>query len=406
MSYLYEPARISAASIPLIFRNSRTTSAQAEYLICDIYIGGNKKATFRKPWFSSGADFLFDVDAQSVVARNVAPYTYQKTTVFGNLGVKELYYSSDVFTEYNVVTTLEVRGTDGYLQTVGGSAETSSTLYALPAIRGLDELNMNKYYAPSAGGDFKFLTTGPTTQQVGTAESFFISWLGRATNAVQLLYYNAAGAQTGSTVVATGDSVNDERVNSLSLGPANLTGSGTLTILNGSLPSDFSNIAYYTFSAGTWAGGNFTRQSELRRLDVVPRCGWAQRVYWMGSLGGCEQYTFQGQITRKQIDAGAVGEIAPTWNVALSPPSPAHSRGMVKTESEGELQLEIRESVPTDYGDWLRTLRKSPEVYLDVNGKYKAVVTLPGTATYEQSREALTEFEVTIIADRERTQEL
>lgn len=406
MSYLYEPARISGTSLPLVFRNSRTTTAEAEYLICDVYTGGTKRATFRKPWFSSGADFLFDIDVQSVVARNLAPYTYQKTTIFGNLGVKELYYSSDVFTEYNLVTTLEVRGTDGYLQTVSASDETSSTLYALPAVRGLDPINMNAYYAPSAGGDFKFLTTGPATQQVGTAESFFISWLGRATNAAQLLYYNSGGTQVGSTVIATGDSVNDERVNSLSIGPANLTGTGTVVVLNGALPTSFANIAYYTYSAGTWSGGSYTRQSELRRLDVVPRCGWAQRVYWMGTLGGCEQYTFQGQITRKQNDGGTVGELAPLWNVALSPAAPAHARGMVKTENEGELQIEIRESIPTEHGDWLRTLRKSPEVYLDVNGKYKAVVTLPGNTTYEQSREALTEFEVTLIADRERSQEL
>ena len=406
MSYLYQPARISSAALPLVFRNSRTTTAEAEYLICDIYLGGSKKATFRKPWFSSGADFLFDVDAQSVVVRNMAPYTYQKSTIFGNLGVKELYYSSDVFTEYNIVTTLEVRGNDGYLQTVSGSAETSSTLYALPAVRGIADMSMNAYYSPSAGGDFKFLTTGPATQQVGIAESYFISWLGRATDAAQLLYYNAAGTQVGSTVIATGNDVADERVNSLSIGPANLTGTGTVVVLNGALPTTFANIAYYTFSAGVWSGGSYTRKSELRRLDIVPRCGWAQRVYWMGTLGGCEQYTFQGQITKKQVDSGNIGEVAPLWNVALSPPAPAHSRGLVKTENEGELQYEIRESIPTEYGDWLRTLRKSPEAYLDVNGKYRAIVTAPGTATYEQSREALTEFEVTLIVDREASQEL
>jgi len=406
MSYLYEPARISAASLPLIFRNSRTTTAEAEYLICDIYVSQGKRATFRKPWFSSGADFLFDIDAQSVVARNIAPYTYEKSTIFGLLGVKELYSSTDVLAEYYIVTTLEVRGSDGYLQSVSGSGETSSTLYALPAVRGIDSISMNAYYSPSAGGDFKFLTTAPATQQVGTQESFYVSWLSRGTNAAQLLFYNAGGTQVGSTVIATADSVDDERLNSLSIGPANLTGTGSLVVLHGSLPTSFSNIAYYTYSAGTWAGSAYTRKSDLRRLDIVPRCGWAQRVYWMGTLGGCEQYTFQGQIVKKQQDTGAVGEVAPRWSVSLTPPTPTHARGLVKTENEGELRMEIRESIPTEYGDWLRTLRKSPEVYLDDAGKYRAVVTVPGATNYEEGRKALTEFEVTLITGRETSQEL
>jgi hypothetical protein len=406
MSYLYEPARISAATLPMVFRNSRTTTAEAEYLICDIYTNGTKRATFRKPWFSSAGDYTFDIDVQSVVARNIGPYTYQKSTIFGQLGVKELFGSSDMFTEYYLTTTLEVRGPDGYLATVSGSGETSSTLYALAAIRGLDNITMNAYYSPSAGGDFKFLTTAPATQQVGTQESFYVSWLSRGTNAAQLLFYNAAGSQVASAVIATADSVGDERFNSLSIGPANITGTGSLVILNGSLPTSFSNIAYYTYSAGTWIASAYTRKSELRRLDIVPRCGWAQRVYWMGLLGGCEQYTFQGQIVKKQADTGIIGEIAPNWQPALSPPVSAHARGLIKTQNEGELQIEIRESIPTEQGDWLRTLRKSPEVYIEDAGKYRAVVTQAGTANYEQGREALTEFEVVIIAGRETSQEL
>ena len=390
----------------MVFRNSRTTTAEAEYLVCDVYLYGVKRATFRKPWFSSGANFLFDIDVQSVIARHIGPYTYQKSTVFGVLGTKEMTQSTDMFTEYYLETILEARGNDGYLYTVSGSGETSSTLYALPAVRGVDNVTMDPYYSPNAGGNFKFLTTGPTTQQVGTEESFFISWLSRATNAAQLLFYSAAGTQVASAVIATTDATTDEKFITLSIGPANITGTGSLSVLNGALPTSFSNIAYYTISAGTWIASAYTRLSELRRLDIVPRCGWAQRVYWMGLLGGCEQYTFQGEIIKRQQDSGNVGELAPIWNMSLTPPTSAHARGLVKTENEGELQIQIRESIPTEYGDWLRTLRKSPEAYLDVNGKYRAIVTAPGTTNYEQGREALTEFEVTLIVDRETSQEL
>lgn len=406
MSYLYEPARISGAYRPLIFRNSRTTTADAEYLICNVYVNTGLKATFRKPWFSSGADFLFDVDVQSVVARNMSPYTTQKTTVFGNLGVRELYSSTDAFVEYYIDSSLEVRGTDGYLQTVAGSSEVSSTLYALPAVRPVESLTMSAYYSPSAGGDFKFLTTAPQVQEVGTNESFFVSWLSRGTDAMQLLFYNTAGAQVGSTVILTSTSSADEKMNSISVGPANLTGTGTLVVLNGSLPTNFNNIAYYTFSAGTWSGSAYTRRSEVRQLNITSRCGWSQRVYWMGLLGGCEQYTFQGQIIKKQADTGAVGELAPNWNIAQSPPVQAHDRGIVKTGIDGRIEYEITEPIGPDAGDWLRVLRKSPEVYLDINGKYRAVTVEPGNATYERSREAEAEFQCTLIVDQETAQEL
>ncbi len=232
MSYLYSPARISGAYRPLVFRNSRTTTAQAEYLVCSIYVNTGLKAIYRKPWISSGVNFVFDIDVQSVVARNAAPYGYQKSSIFGTLGVKELVSNTDVFVEYYMESELEIRNTDGYLETVSGSGETTATLYAIPAIRSLYDITLDDYYQPSAStAGFEFLTTAPDEQEVDTDDNFFISWLSRGTNAMQLIFYNSAGSTVNTAVIATASDVADERMNTLGIGPANILGTGSLSVL-------------------------------------------------------------------------------------------------------------------------------------------------------------------------------
>lgn len=405
MSYLYQPARIASSYRPLMFRNSRTTTADAEYLICDVYVNTSLKGTFRKPWTSSAGAYLFDVDVQSIVSRNCAPYTTAKTSIFGTLDNKELTSSTDLLTQYYLYSELEIRNSSGYLETVAGSGETSNTLYALPSIRSMQDVSMDDYYQPSAGGDFLFLTNAPAEQNVGTDENFFISWMVYGTNALNLIFYNAAGSATHNVVVTTASGLTDDRVASVGIGPANIIGTGSLTLASGTWPTSFASIAYYTFSAGTYSG-SYTRRSELRRLNVVPRCEWSQRVYWMGPTGGPEQYTFTGQIIRQQTDEGTVGELAPRWDLTSTPPVQGYQRGVVKLDIETQVEIEILEPVDPYTGAWLRGLRSSPEVYLEVDGKYRVITVKPGQTEYERSREGVSEFKAVLIVDRESVQEI
>jgi hypothetical protein len=199
-------------------------------------------------------------------------------------------------------------------------------------------------------------------------------------------------------------------MHTLGVGPANLLGSATgLTTLSGSKPTSLAAYKYYTFSVGTWSGSAYTRESELITLTIETACSWGQRLYWMGAMGGPEQYTFKGQIVKKQTDAGNVGEISPVWTEVQDPPvqeplTPA--RGIIKTDIDTRIEYEIREPVTPAFGAWLRTLRKSPEVYIEIDGKYQACTIAPGNTEYERSRSPNAEMQLTVIVENESSQEL
>jgi hypothetical protein len=129
----------------------------------------------------------------------------------------------------------------------------------------------------------------------------------------------------------------------------------------------------------------------------------------MNEFGGIDQYSFCGQITRKQSDAGAVGELAHPLQEVQDPgylQAEPSSRGIIKTGIDSRLLIEIREPVTPDVGAWLRYIRKSPEVYIEVDGQYQACTILPGEAEYERSREATAIFALTVLVENEYAQEL
>lgn len=408
MSYLYEPPRIATCYRPLIFRNERTSTADVQTLRCDLYVSGTLRATFRKPWYDDTGTFKFDIDAQTVVARNCAPYADEMSTPFEIWDKIIPTECTDTFVPYYLRTGMEVLDSDGYLQLVEGTNETSNTLYALPAIRTVAGFHLDQYYQPSATGDFYFLSNAPAVQNVADGDNLSISWLSRGTEAAMFSFFEADGSGQ-VVVIRTNADTTEEKMMTLGIGPANILGTKTLSYLAGALPLSLAPYVRYTFSVGTWSDGNYTRESEVRTFNIVPSCEWKQRLYWMGPLGACEQYTFCGQITRKQADAGNVAEMAhPIQEVQDPPvlrPLPG-SRGPVKTGIETRTLLEIREPVEPDIGEWLRWIRKSPEVYLEVDGELQAVTVLPGDAEYERSREANAVFALTVLVENELSQEL
>lgn len=408
MSYAYEPPHIATCYRPLLFRNVRTSTAEVQTALCSLYVSGTLRATFRKPWYDNTGTFKFDIDAQTVVARNCAPYAGAMSSPFETWDKIVPIDNTDTFVPYYLTAAIEIENDEGYLQQVEGSTETSSTLYALPAIRSVNDSGIYNYYQPSATGDFLFLTNAPDPQPVSTDENYSISWLSKGTEAAMFTFFTPE--LTGQNVIIrTNANTATEKMMTLGVGPANILGAATVTLLAGSLPSSLATYAYYTFSVGTWIDGQYTRESEERTFTLSPACQWRQRLYWMGPLGGVEQYTFCGQIIRKQVDTGSVGELAHPIEEVADPPqlrATPGSRGIIKTGIDTRIQLDIREPVTPEVGEWLRWIRKSPEVYLEVDGQLQAVTVIPGDTEYERSREANALFSITVLVDNESTQEL
>jgi hypothetical protein len=407
MSYTHNPASPASCLRPLVFRNVRTSTADVASLLVDVYVDAAKVATFRKPWDTSAANFTFDIDVQIPVSRSSAPYATEQTTVFADLGKIEVVTNSDLYRDYYITSSVEAYNSFGYIEQIEGTVETSSAFKSLSAYRPTYDLSFNAYYDPATSNDIKFLTNATNPQPIALNDNYYLSWLTLGINAGLLTFFAKTGAKSKEVVVQVAANTITDKMVTLGVGLANILGNATaLTVLNGTLPTTANAEAYgyYTFSAGTWAGGAFTRKTEERRFDIVPDCNNKLRVYWLGHLAGCEQYTFRGQQIRKQNDTGQIGRTATPWDITATPPAAASARGVVKTNIEGRLTIEVREVVDATTGAWLRTLRSSPEVYLEYNGQYIPATITAGDTDYDRNREANVIMPFVIIAELELPQ--
>lgn len=409
MSYLYQPRQPSTCYRPQVFRNTRTSTADVQSLFCSVYVGGTLEATYRKPPASVlSTNYTFDIDVQTVTSRSSAPMSTAQTSIFNIWDKITVTTNSDVYRPYYLITGLEVLNDDGYLTLLEGTNETSSTLYSLPAIRPMGDQGLEDYYQPSATEDVLFLTHAPATQVVAPGDNFGISWLARGIEAAQLVFIRADASQH-TLVIRSAADTSQEVMQTLGIGPANILGAANLIVLSGTLPVSLSEYVSYQFSVGTWSDSTYTRESETRYFVIGPACDWKVRLHWMNALGGIDQYTFCGQVVRKQTDTGDVGEIAHSIEEVQDPgylQARPGSRGIIKTGIDTRLTIEIREPVTPDVGAWLRYLRKSPEVYIERDGTLHTCTILPGDSEYERSREANAVFTATVLVENEYAQEL
>ena len=407
MSFTIYPDTVSTPQRPQYFRNNRSTTADAENVVCTLYANSTAVGTWRKSWGTSAVGYDFDIDVRSFTERSVAPYLGEKTSFFGETGSKGFIANPDAYTPYYLYTELEVRNSSGFLETVTGSGETSNTLYCVNAVTPLSSPFMRQYYEPSATGDFLFLNAGPTAQDVSTSDAYFLTYLQRGTNAANFIYYNAAGSEIRNVVVNAGNQSSAEGMRTIKCGPAQMFGTGSWSVLSGTLPSSMASVSYYTISVGQYVGSTYTRSSELRRFDKVEACSWHRRIFWFGKLGGAEQYTIKGRIEQRQRDTGQIAQFAPFWDIDTNPPVQSYSRGIAKTEVSGQVTLDVTEPCTPEVSEWLRYLRRSPEVYiLDSAGNYIPVTVEPSEAIVDISRTGTAEAKLTLVLGAENSQEI
>lgn len=389
MSFTSEPQELSAAYRPLRFTNEQTSSEAVESLKVEVTVAGSLALTYRKPYSAkSGNDYTFYIDVQSPVQRYLAPRTdyTAASSMFPALSGFTSTNAADCYCTYKVDAYLEYRSSAGLLVT-SSAAETSSGFHAFAAKRPANDITMTDYFYQGSG-TFKWLTDGPTAQEIGTSEAAALCAARKGWNQYVFKFYDAGGFNSSASQ-SVGSVGTNPTLQSLDAGTANLAGAGTF-------PTSFDDITYYTVELAN----SGTLVSEAWRFDVVKRCSHAKRMYWMNSLGGVDQYTFEGQITKIHEHDGVIGEI--------NQPVPTDSDlpGIVKTGITSKVKYKIVEVLDADTADWVRNMFISPEVYMEIDGNLWRVTVEPGGVDIDTSNEAQQEIEFTVLFENEITQEI
>ena len=384
MAFTSEPDELAAAYRPLRFTLEETSSDAVESAKVEVTVNGSLALTYRKPYSAkAGNDYTFYIDVQSPVQRALAPRTdaAAASTIFPSLTAFASTDASDCYAEYSLTAYLEYRSSAGVLVTSSASI-ASSTAYAYAARRPANDVSMTDYYYQGSG-TFKWLTDGPSAQEIGTDEAASLCASRKGWNQYLFKFYDSVGFDSSAAVPVVGVGT-APLMETIDAGTANVTG------------VDFTGISYYTVELAN----SGTIVSEPMRFDVVKRCAHAKRMYWMNSLGGVDQYTFEGQITKIHEYDGVIGEI--------NQPVPTDSDlpGIVKTGITSQVKYRIREVMDATTADWVRNLFISPEVYMEQDGNLWRVTVEPGGVEIDTSNEAQQEIEFNVLFENEITQEI
>lgn len=416
MSYSYEPNELAPAYRPLMFRNARTTTSAAENVKVDVFVWGVNQLTFRKPYRTkSGNDYTFDIDVQSVLARYIAPKTDylsgRVNPVFPHLTNFQVTGSSELYAQYYINTYLEVRNASGLLETVTASLESSSSAYAIAASRPPGSVDLEDYYynGSSAAGSVKWMTDGPTAQDVGISENFSLCHIAQQMGAYQFKFYNNADSLY-ATVTYNNSSPSSVIIwRSISCGPVNL-GNFAQSVATGSdaMPSAFSVGDWYTITAGENEGDASAYQVRTveHRLNIVGRCDHALRLEWVNSFGAVDQYTFEGEVIKRHTSKGNIREVSLPWDVTLDPPYLPSEHGLLKTGIESLVKYEIKETVRYEDGPLMQSLARSPEVLAQLDGVRYSIAVEDSSNTIDVSREGTIDVEFSVIVENEITLEI
>lgn len=408
MSYTQTPDTLGAAYRPLVFWWNVNSAEDVERALVRVYAYGSSACEFRKDYIaSSGTNFTFEIDVQTIIARTLKPSTTNKSSLFSSLDAFNIDQNTDCQVDYYIDSYLEYRDSSGFIET-SGAGETSSTLYGIAATRQQSQaLPLTDYYFSSTASPFDFLTLTDSAE-VGADDAFHLAFIGKSIDAIRFRFYDEAGSlQTTAIIDAIGFDPSFPSLCTVSCGPVNLLDmTGYSLILGTSMPTDIGQYAYYLVDVGDEDGVAFTPYSNTFRFNLVKRCSWGVRLYWMNPLGGADQYTFEGQVIKRYRHQGQVSEVTLPWNATQNPESQPYHRGILKTDISGDVVLDITQPLDYQTADWLRGLLTSPEVYLETDdGSYLAVAVEPGEVEIDTSNKASVNFKFQVLIEKTFTQD-
>lgn len=399
MAFTSSPREVSPAYRPLWWRETRTTTAAVEQMKVELYVYGSLYRTYNKAWYSSaGGTYSFDYDVQRALQDYLQPDPDSLSSVFGDLATWQIAFNTDCFAPFYVHTTELQRNASNFLEEVGATSAASSTAYAFNATtQNTEDYTLDPYwYGASSAAGIKFLTHAPTAQEISLTEGAFISLISEGMDAMEFNFYTSVGAllSTVTTRITSSADLGTVQMVSLGIGPAQITnGAGATILAGGSLPTNMSNVGYYTIQAGRWhASSGFLDRSELRQYNVVDRCADQERFHFLNRVGGVDSYTFFGNIRQRQRTESDEYERGLNWSITGSLRHRPYFRGPFKGNIEAGIEMDVTTSQTAAEATWLREMLSSPEVYREVDGTYENVLIRDTTQEFDNNQAFAQEF--------------
>jgi len=392
--YTHYPDTISSTLYPILYRNIQPDGV--EQLLVNIFVAGASVGSYRASYSgTAGTSGIFLLDSSGYVGANVAPAVDQKTSIFGTLNDFYRQLNTDCFKETYINIYPETINSSGYLVT-STAAQQSTTTYALSADTWEYDYNLSIFQQPA--GNFQFLTAQREARRVADADNIFLSYLTYGTDAAEFIFYDLAGAPASTVVIDLVHAFTDYGMQTFSVGLANILGQtagGELVIHSGSFPPSSSGYSYYTVQAGVYFG-SFVGSSEVLVFNIEQGCPDKLELHWHGKYGGAESYVFCGNFTDQVKTDSENIDVAQTWNYT-APRANSYDKRVLKTNIQSRKEIEVQTSIPQEDGEYIATLFESPEVYLNVNGQYVAVVIDNATVPTLDNREVELEVKFTIL---------
>lgn len=318
------------------------------------------------PDLSSGNDYYFLVDAQTLVQQELAPQAnFVTSTIFGDFNQPYQAVNADMFATVSISVTYLYRDPATNLLTPLGVTDTSTDYYAINSAPQHDEAQDYEDYKPLFNDTTqKWLTKTPINSNIALTDNAWVTFLshsgGNGADRIRVISYNAAGGviDTGLFVASL---VANFPPQTVAVGPANLVSqiwaSGTV---------DFTDpaLAYYTVEL--YSPFFASPYLAVRTYTIVEPCApESMRLHWLGLLGGAECYTFTAFVQKNISTTNTFAQKPLYWDVTL----PQHyitDKGAYKIASEGETRYTLTSDfIENSEADFLASLLTSPEVYVE-----------------------------------------
>lgn len=381
MPYTYQPPNAPNCAYRTILFETQVASANpVEYAFAILTINSVVQPTIEKPCISSsGINYNFGFDVQSLVQRALSPFTDSYPDAIGSINNPYTTLVSDSFAEFSLSVTYKYRDPITGLLVGLGITDVSATHYATNAARQfIDNTDTLDAYKPNdqtrqwltLNPNIQFATAyavPPRIQYLHPSDNAWVNFLAHPTaDRLRVVTFDIGFNLLEQGIFSVDISPNNEP-QAIGIGMANLL--TQVYDVSGAVNMADPDIYFYRIDLLDAAN---TRMLNQLIIYVNRECRGECRLHWLNPLGGYDFYTFP-KIQRKTENI-AFTEAQRPVNTLVN----YSDQSRFKLASEGITSYEAI-SDPLDQEDaaFLRWLGMSVSVWLETDtGLYPVVVTV------------------------------